>query len=141
MDIDWDSLAGQFEQLMSAGPKRPEDLAAISEVLGLAASVFPKDSPGKLAWLTAALSETPKKWFVAKVLERVNPVPRALFDPLLTAALTEPNPSASRLFIDPCIRTFGQPAVRERIRELAVNPGMNQGEGLASAMYWIDKAR
>lgn len=141
MDIEWDGLADRYVQLIKAGPKSQPELTVIEDFLGKAASAFPRDSDSALAWFAAALTEPPRKWFVAKILERVNPVPRTLLDPLLVAALREPNPSANRVFVEPCVRTFGAPAVKARLNELAMQSEENDGESLANALYWVGRAR
>ena len=141
MAIDWDDLADRYVQLIEAGPRSQPEISAIDVLLGNAASNFPKNRAPDLAWFVAALNEAPKKWFVAKTLERVNPVPSVLLDPLLAAALEEPNPSANRVFIAPCVRTFGKEAVRVRLNELATQSERYSAESLARAMYWAEAKR
>ncbi|WP_266172221.1 hypothetical protein [Dyella subtropica] len=141
MDIDWDDLADRYVQLIEAGPRSQPEHSAIDDLLGKAASSFPKNRPSDLAWFVAALNKAPKKWFVAKTLERVNPVPSILFDPLLTAALEEPNPSANRLFIAPCVRAFGRDAVKAKLNELAAQSERHSADSLAWTMYWADAKR
>ncbi|WP_396617479.1 hypothetical protein ACHZ97_09455 [Lysobacter soli] len=138
METDWDVLATRYERLIEASPRNQEELDALDDLLGRAASSFPKDRAAAVAWFVSALRDTPKKWFVARILARVSPVPRALLDPLLEAALREPNPSANRLFIDPCVRTFGRNAVGERLTALA---GMDDfaNVGLEHALYWVNR--
>ena len=141
MAIDWDDLADRYVQLIEPGPRSQPEHSAIDVLLGNAASNFPKNRAPDLAWFVAALNEAPKKWFVAKTLERVNPVPSVLLDPLLAAALEEPNPSANRVFIAPCVRTFGKEAVRVRLNELATQSERYSAESLARAMYWAEAKR
>ncbi|MBE1162988.1 hypothetical protein [Dyella acidiphila] len=138
MAIDWDRLADRYAQLIQAGPRSQPELSAIDDLLGEAASGFPKNRVPDLAWFVAALNEPRKKWFVAKTLERVNPVPSILLDPLLAAALEESNPSANRVFIAPCVRTFGKEAVKVRLNELAAQSERYADESLAQAMYWAE---
>jgi len=141
MAIDWDGLADRYVQLVEAGPRTQPELSAIDDLLGKAASNFPKNRAPDLAWFVAALNEAPKKWFVAKMLERVNPVPSILLDPLLAAAMEESNPSANRVFIAPCVRTFGKEAVKVRLNELATQSESHDAESLALAMYWVEANR
>lgn len=141
MDIDWDDLANRYVQLIEARPRSQHEHLAIDDFLGKAAATFPKSTSSDLAWFIAALNEVPKKWFVAKMLERVSPVPRLLFDPLLVAALEEPNPSANRVFIAPCVRTFGSDAVKTRLHELATQSERHSAESVARAMYWVEARR
>ncbi|MBN3781109.1 hypothetical protein G3O06_26720 [Burkholderia sp. Ac-20345] len=141
MNVDWDELANRYTQLANVERATHANLAAIKGILGQASSALPRDTAVALAWFEGALTDAPKKWFVAKVMENTNPVPRSLLDPLLKAALKEPNPSANRLFLEPCIRTFGPQTVRARICELANAPDAEYGDGLSHAMYWINGNR
>lgn len=99
--------------------------------------MLPKDELSAVSWLTSALAHPTQKWFVAQVMTKVSPVPRALLDPLLTAALTERNLSSNRRFIDPCVRTFGPEAVTERLQALFPAVAPEYPEGLKGALYWV----
>jgi hypothetical protein len=141
MAIDWDDLADRYVQLIGAAPVSQAEFSAIDDLLGKAASNFPRNRASDLVWFIAALNEAPKKWFVAKTLEKVNPVPSVLLDPLLAAALEEPNPSANRGFIAPCVRTLGKEAVKVRLNELAAQSERYGAESLARAVYWAEANR
>jgi len=120
-------------------PRHPVELAELDDLIGAVVSVFTENSATALAWFTSALRHTPGKWFVVKILDRVSPVPRTLFDPLLLASSSEPNPSANHDFIVPWIRTFGQKAVVERLNVIA--RGIEGGDegGLERAIYWANR--
>src|SRR5262245_12685960 len=64
------------------------------------------NTPEDWEWLRSSLSDAERKWFVAAVF-RFQPVPKRLFASLLRAAVVERDPSYNRLFIDPCVRSFG----------------------------------
>lgn len=145
MSSSWDQLAEQYFELI--GPSRASQSGAelhsrnmaVRDLIGRAASALPKDSPAALSWFTAALQRDPQRWFVARVMSVATPVPRALLDPLLLAALLEQNPSANRAFVDPCVRTFGAAEVASRIAVLASHPGVAEHSGLDKAMYWVPR--
>jgi hypothetical protein len=80
----------------------------VRKLIGQIASNFPKDNPNSLAWFTSALVHPEKKWFVAKLLEKVNPVPKALFDNLIFSSLIENDPSFNKWFITPCVKLFNK---------------------------------
>lgn len=109
----------------------------IRKLVGRIASNFPKDNPDFLAWFTVALIHTDKKWFVVKVLEKVNPVPRSLFDDLVFASLIEQNPSFNKWFITPCVKSFGAESVKSKILALASHPQVVENEGVNKVMYWV----
>jgi hypothetical protein len=135
MRENWNSLAQQYLQLVSAGT----DTGAVRAFCGQAASALPKDNPAALAWFISALQNTRTKWFVAAVMAQAMPVPRTLLDPLLVAALLEPNPSANRLFIEPCVRTFGAAEVSAHVSALSTTPGVAEINGVRQAMYWVPR--
>jgi hypothetical protein len=109
------------------------------QLCGKIASNFPRDNPESLAWFTAALFDDEKKWFVAKLLEKVNPVPKSLFDDLVLAALSETDPSFNKWFIVPCIKTFGQDKVKSQVMLFATHPQVIENDGVNKIMYWLPR--
>jgi hypothetical protein len=143
MSINWDQLADQYTELATnpatSGDRLHSHNLATRDLIGRAASALPKDSQTALAWFITALQLQPQKWFVAEVMSVARPVPRTLLDPLLLAALLEPNPSANRAFVDPCVRTFGAAEVASRVRVLANYPGVAEHGGVDKVMYWVPR--
>ncbi|GAB3357592.1 hypothetical protein GCM10027430_27050 [Lysobacter tyrosinilyticus] len=137
MSIDWDNLAGQYQELVKA-PVSSGSNESIRTLVGYAASKLPRDNPESLSWFISALQGR-DKWFVAKVMAMASPVPGALLDPLLLAALLERNPSANRYFVEPCVRTFGASRVEARIRDLSDAPGVAENRGVQNVMYWVPR--
>ncbi|RPA57235.1 MULTISPECIES: hypothetical protein [Shewanella] len=109
----------------------------VRKLVGKIASNFPKDNPHSLAWFTSALVHPDKKWFVVKLLEKVNPIPKALFDDLVLAALTEHDPSFNKWFIEPCVKSFGCEPVKSKIIAFASHPQVIENEGVNKVMYWV----
>jgi hypothetical protein len=136
MEIDWEALAKQYQVLVNS-PTSSGQNDAIKKLIGGAASTLPKDNSESLAWFISSLNQSPNKWFVAKVMALAAPVPQSMFDPLVLAALLEPNPSATRNFIEPCVRSFGTQAVRNRIKALSNEPGVTQNNGVENTTYWL----
>lgn len=98
---------------------------------------FPKDNPEKLAWFKAALQDNKKKWFVAKVIEKIGPIPKALLSDLVLAAMLEQNASSNKLFIIPCVNTFGKEKIKEIMLEHATNSSVIDNEGYNKVAYWV----
>ncbi len=90
--MELDKLAKQY---LEAGEMRDKNAAhhLVLSIVKEAASNFPRDNPEKLAWYSAALQNPEIKWFAAQIIEKVNPVPKALLEDLVLAALLESNPS------------------------------------------------
>lgn len=135
--MNWDSLADQYWALVN-GPTQGAN-ESLRRLLGKAASVLPKDKAEELQWFISALQEKPKKWFVAKVMEYASPVPKALLEPLLLAALREPDASSNRIFVTPCLRTFGKQEVKDRLVFLASDSVAQENDGLRKVMYWVEQ--
>lgn len=135
MKPDWSALADEYWQLLNASGR--DSRASVRALVGKAASQLPKDNADSLAWFSSALQSTPQKWFAAAVLSMASPLPRTMLDPLLLAALLEPNPSATRVFVDPCVRALGAAHVAARVCLLGNAPGVADNDGLEKVMYWI----
>lgn len=133
---NWDELVQEYEALVSA-PSSNAD--SIRTLIGHAASALPKDNPEALSWFISALQHSPQKWFVARVMAVASPVPKTMLDPLLIAALLEPNPSATRFFLEPCMRGFGAGHVAARVAQLASTPGATENDGVQKVMYWVPR--
>jgi hypothetical protein len=131
-------LYEEYEQAKALKDKN-ESHHIIRKLLGKASSNFPKDNPYTLAWFTAALTHPDKKWFVVKLLEKVNPVPKALFDDLVLAALTEYDPSFNKWFIEPCVKSFGIERVKLKVMTFATHPQVIENEGVNKVMYWVPR--
>lgn len=135
------NLEELFEEYAQAKSLKDKNAGhhAIRKIVGRIASNFPRDNPEALSWFTAALVHDDKKWFVAKLLEKVNPVPKALFDDLVLAALMERDPSFNKWFIAPCVKSFGIEQVKSKIMIFAPHPQVIENEGVNKVMYWVPR--
>jgi len=137
MSTHWDNIATEYGELIS-NPSN-HSAASIRALIGSAASKLPRDNPESLSWFIAGLQNTPRKWFVAEVMASATPVPSTMLDPLLIAALLEPNPSATRVFVEPCVKGFGASEVEARLAQLASAPGVSENGGVQKVMYWVPR--
>ena len=141
MNTDWPQLAEEYIKLsatLTAADSAHKGNEQIKRLIGLAASIFPRDRKADLYWHIQALEHPTHKWFIAKVIAQLSPVPQALFEPLLQAALREGNPSATQVFIAPCVKTFGPEAVVARAEQLAELQSGNES-GLTNIKYWVPR--
>lgn len=136
MEESWENMAAQYQELLRTGATT----GSLRSFRGHVASSLPRDSAHALSWFISALQRSPQKWFVAAVMAEANPVPRTLLDPMVKAALLEPNPSSNRYFIDPCLRTFGPEQVISRINALSTTPGVAEHDGVRQVMYWVGQS-
>jgi hypothetical protein len=86
-------------------------------------------------WLSQALSDTKRKVFVALVF-KYQPVPKRLLPAFMHAAVLEPNPSRNRMFIEPCVRSWGGGEVNHRLLRHLQEGTNEEKAGAASAFYW-----
>ncbi|WP_027710161.1 hypothetical protein [Zooshikella ganghwensis] len=134
--VNFDELAKEYFEAFDLKDRNMSH-HAIQKIVNSVASNLPKDNPEALSWFIAALKDPQKKWFVAKVMEKVMPVPISLLDDLVLAALLEPNPSNNKLFVLPCVKTFGADQVRKRMVELSNYPGVKENNGFDMVSYWV----
>ncbi len=95
-----------------------------------------RNTPDDWRWLTEALADAERKWFVARVFE-IHAVPRRLLGPMLRAGVLEPNPSANRAFIEPCVKSLGARRVLEGLLRYLESGTDIEKAGAASALYWV----
>lgn len=112
---------------------------AIRKLISRITTKFPRDNSEMLAWFIAALQDQDKKWFIAKILDNVNPVPKALLHDLVLAALVEHNPSSNKFLIMPAVKSFGPERVKEVIMQLSVLPEVVANDGVSKVMYWLPR--
>lgn len=86
-------------------------------------------------WLAKSLAHPKQKVFVALVFKR-QPVPKRLLAPFLHAAVMEHDPSRNRLYIEPCIRSWGDREVNQRLLRYLETGSNEEKAGVASAFYW-----
>ena len=99
-----------------------------------------QNSPQDWAWLRTSLGDAERKWFVASVFQ-FQPVPKRLLMPMLRAAVFERNPSHNRVFIDPCVRSFGTVRVCTVLLSHLETGSNEEVAGAASALYWAWRPR
>ncbi|MFL7024458.1 hypothetical protein [Enterovibrio norvegicus] len=135
-NMNFDHLAKEYSYALDMTDHNASNLE-VNRVLKKAACNFPSDSPEKLAWFTAALKNPEQKWFVARLMAKINPVPKSLLDDLVLAAMTEPNPSANKHYIIPCVKTFGKAFVMEVMLKYVSNPEAIECNGFEKTAYWL----
>jgi hypothetical protein len=94
-----------------------------------------RNTPDDWQWLADALADAERKWFVAAVFES-HGVPGRLLGPMLRAGVLERNPSANRVFIQPCVQSLGARRVLEELLRYLESGTDAEKAGAASALYW-----
>ena len=134
--MDLDKLSAEYQDAIDSVDKNAAH-HKINEITRSVSSNFPSDNPEKLAWFVAALQDTQKKWFVAKVMQKVHPIPKSLLDDLVLASMLEPNPSSNKFFVLPCVKTFGKEIVKEIMLKYSVHPKVIENDGFDKVAYWV----
>lgn len=93
-------------------------------------------SQGDIVFLKQLLKQDESKWFVAELLESLESFPEALLEPMLEAAVNEPDPSFNKIFVQPCRRVLGFEAT-----EILLLRWFREGDcarkiSIIKAFYW-----
>ncbi|MFD5461985.1 hypothetical protein ACFWIQ_04025 [Kitasatospora sp. NPDC127059] len=76
------------------------------------------------------------RWEVHKALAGRSELPEEYFEPLLEAAIHDPNPSFNRRFVEPALVAFGQRRVRLALLGYLRTGTDPERAGAARAWYW-----
>ena len=128
--MTWSELLSQWSTLERARRRQDAQL-----VLRDARKRVASNGDADWHWLVEALGDPARKYFVSEVF-RFQPVPKRLFDAFMRAAVVDVNYSNNRLFLTPCLESFGRAATLaalDRLRDAGVaTPDMHR-----AAMYWM----
>jgi len=109
---------------------------ALEERLAADFSVhYPPSSQEDVAWFVGALDDEQRKYFVAFVLQQPRKVPEVLYEPMMRAAIREPDPSRDRVFVEPCMETFGLRRVNGTLLAWFDTLSDREKAGAVQAMY------
>jgi len=82
------------------------------------------------------LLENDKKWFVANLLDNLDSFPIELLQPMLNAAVDEPDPSFNNEFIKPCRRVFGYVDIQRILLNIFRSGDKRKKIGVLKSLYW-----
>lgn len=89
-----------------------------------------------ISTLKAFLLENDKKWFVAHLLDNLDTFPNDLLQPMLLAAVREPDPSFNNEFIKPCRRVFDYVDIQNILLDTFRKGDKEKKIGVLKALYW-----
>ena len=127
--MEW---AEHFEGWLKASGK-PGPAAHLE--LEAARQRVPSNTPDDWQWLSEALGDPTRRVFVALVF-KYQPVPKRLLGAFLHAAVLELDPSRNRMYIEPCVRSWGGGEVNRRLLRYLHEGSNAEKAGAASAFYW-----
>jgi hypothetical protein len=116
-------------------PASPE---AVEEAARLAAMAvhYLHGSAEDVKWLSSALYDERKKWFVVRLVRMTETLPPALLEPLVCAALYEQDGSRNRQFVEAAVRGAGVATVHERLLWYMRQGVDAEKAGAMRALYW-----
>jgi len=91
-----------------------------------------------LRWLSQALRDDARKWFVANTASAARSFSDALFEPMLLAGIEEVAPELNRRFVGPCMRVFGPQRVNEYLLSAIESGDDLQKAGAVNALVWAE---
>ncbi|MCR6488713.1 hypothetical protein M8542_38380 [Amycolatopsis sp. OK19-0408] len=92
----------------------------------------------RTAWHHQARREIGKA--VTRHAKEAAPAPEEWFEPLLRAAIHEPNPSLNRQLVDPLVAAYGRDRVRLALIAILDTGSAPDAAGAARAWYWTHRA-
>ena len=144
---DWDTRAESFLRLSrfhmaypypgeTEPPSAPSEANEEAARLPAMAAHYLQASPSDLKWLSHALYDERKKWFVVRLVRLTESVLPALLEPLICAAIYEQDPSRNRHFVDAAVRGVGLAPVHERLLWYMRQGVDAEKAGAMRALYW-----
>ncbi|MFX1256000.1 MAG: hypothetical protein ACFFCZ_30615, partial [Promethearchaeota archaeon] len=131
--IDWEAHYSQYQSDMN-GNRELNDTWFNQEIKQHLHHPLQDD----INWLTKALKDPRRKWFVAAIAARTERLAEGLFLPMLRAAIEEINPSANRAFVEPCMRAYGARRVNEYLLDVLETGEPFEQTGAVNALYWAN---
>lgn len=135
-DLDWEKLYAESLR------KAEEDAGPPSEFISRICHPTPED----LTWLRMALREKGsrgehgregRKWLVAHLAYRSPSLAPELFEPMMAAAVDEPDPSFVRCFVEPPIASFGVGRVQAYLVKVLESGTPFRKANAVHAQYWL----
>ncbi|MEJ8668809.1 hypothetical protein WKI71_10860 [Streptomyces sp. MS1.AVA.1] len=102
----------------------------LAELARLAGVDLPDRMPRDREWQGEA------RMAFRRALRTVETLPDLLFDPLLSTAVLDPDPSHNRLFVEPAVTVFGRRRVQTALIEYVRTGTDYERAGAARAWYW-----
>jgi hypothetical protein len=137
----WDEYFARYQDLPAWSPEVDDvyddnQRTALEERLAADFSVhYPPSTQEDVAWFVRALGDDQRKYFVAFVLQEPRKVPEVLYQPMMRAAIREPDPSKDRVFVEPCMETFGLRRVNETLLAWFETLSDREKAGAVQVMY------
>lgn len=95
------------------------------------------DQVAELVYILENSTEIVEKYFVADVLYLYDRLDEALLEPLLNIAIDHKDPSFNRIFLRPCIASFGSKIVDDVLAGKFNQANIIERIGISKLLYWL----
>jgi len=126
------SLEDLYARYLSLSPETRE--ANIDAIWSDFAAI---DQEANLPWLTEALRDADRRWFVVDGLVRSEHVHEDLFDPLMDSVMSIHDAGHVGYFVQPCIKGFGRRRVMTELLDLFRHGSDDDRVSASEAMYKV----
>jgi hypothetical protein len=99
--------------------------------------ILSKQQTMELIDLLQNKSENVDKYFVADLLYLYDSFDKELLEPLIKIAINYKDSSFNRIFIKPCIATFGVKTIAENLTEKFNKVDIVERIGISNLIYWF----
>lgn len=94
-----------------------------------------------LKWMAANLADEERKLFIAALHVEANAMPEELYEPMMRAAVYEPNPMAVQAFVEPCVKAFGVARVMQTLIDYLEKGTDYEKTGAVNALHWASERK
>jgi hypothetical protein len=129
-----------FEKYPHLKPTPPWQTFFRTQPSSSAIAAWKSPTTSDVSWLTSALEDESRLWFVGRLARDAQFVSEALFEPMVKTAVCLGDPSLNNWFIEPCVEYVGRERVAGLVVSFADSPDLAQVVGAIDALYWIDHA-
>jgi hypothetical protein len=130
-DFDWDALYAEYVQV-----RRLRDKPRMEDLIRQARTILSNRKLKPLDWLESALKDDKRQWFVASALRKGDQMPDLLFEPMIQTAISQPDPSSPRAFIEPLMRCFGPRSVNLALLRILEHGTDMEKAGAVTSLYF-----
>ena len=134
--MNWNDQYNQYYSAKTTGSNNEQHLNT-EKVLRDCRAHLPKKNSPEWQWFIDALEDNEKKWFVVKVIDKLNPLPKKLFSPLLKAAIYEKCVSYNKFFLFPVCKYLNHEKILIEVLSYLDIGNIESSRGVGPILYWL----
>jgi hypothetical protein len=94
-----------------------------------------------IKWMATNLTDEVRKLFIAALQVEATAMPEELYEPMMRAAVYEPNPMAVQAFVEPCVKAFGVARVMQTLIDYLEKGTDYEKTGAVNALHWASERK